>query len=255
MMTFTSVHAVDVNEIIQGYIDNTGGIQAWNDVKGIKMSGEFNQQGMVFPFEVVNLKDGRQYMNFSFQGKEIKQGVFDGESMWNTNFMTMKAERSDAESTENQKLESNDFPFPFIGWKEKGYAVELLGTETKDGSDTYKVKLVKEPITIDGQKIEDVSYYYFDTEAFVPVLIETQIQQGPMKGKINESKLSDYQEVDGLFFPFSLTQGIKDGPETTMVLKTVELNPTVSESDFAMPLETPVTEEAEKTASKTPEND
>jgi hypothetical protein len=36
-----------------------------------------------------------------------------GTRLWSHNFMTMEAEESDAESTANFKLESNDFSKPF----------------------------------------------------------------------------------------------------------------------------------------------
>jgi hypothetical protein len=37
----------------------------------------------------------------------------DGKTMWSTNFMTMKAEKSGAETTANAKLSSEDFQMPF----------------------------------------------------------------------------------------------------------------------------------------------
>jgi len=241
------VHAIEVDEIIDGYVENTGGVEAWGKLAGIKMSGEFNQGGMKFPFEVVKLKNqGQQYMKFTFQGKEIKQGVFNGETMWSTNFMTMKAEQSDAEATANQKLEANDFPDALFNYKQKGYQLELLGSETKEGSEMYKLKLTKEPITIDGKEVESVSYYYFDTDALVPLIVETEIRQGPMKGKVGVTKLSDYQEVDGMYFPFSMTQGVKDGPGAAMIISSVELNPEINDSEFEMPKqEEPVVEKTE----------
>jgi hypothetical protein len=48
--------------------------------------------------------------------------------------------------------------------------------------------------------MDDVFYYYFDTENYLPIVI--QIKQGPMKGQKSVSTMSDYQEVDGVYFPF-----------------------------------------------------
>lgn len=251
--SYASVQAGDMTaeEIVSTYIENTGGADAWNKLSGVKLTGEMNQGGMKFPIEVMQLKDGHQYMKISFQGKELKQGVFDGESMWSTNFMSMKAEKADAEATANQKLEMNDFPFPLFHYKENGYQLELLGKEEKDGAEAYKLKLTREPQTIDGKKVEDVSYYYFDSDALVPVVTESEIKQGPMKGKMGESKLGDYQEVEGLYFPFSMTQGVKDAPGATMVITKIELNPTVDDSEFAMPKEEEAsTKEAKPEADK-----
>ena len=164
---------------------------------------------MEIPLEIVQLKGGEQMTIINFQGMEFKQGVFDGETLWGLNFQTQKAEKSDKEATDNMMLEKNDFPDPFLNYKEKNYTVELLGKEDVEGTETFKIKLVKEPIMVDGQQEEDVSFYYFESENYVPIMMQSEIKSGPQKGQMSELKYSDYQEVDGLYFPFSMTQGFK----------------------------------------------
>jgi hypothetical protein len=222
-------------EIIANYIENTGGAEAWNNLKGLKMTAKVSQGGMEIPIEMVQLKDGRQMTVVSFQGKEIKQGVFDGTRLWSHNFMTMEAEESDAEATANFKLEINDFPNPFLDYEKKGYTVELIGKETIQGAETFKIKLVQEPKMVDGQKEESVSYYFFDTENFVPIAMQSEIQSGPGKGIISEVSFSDYQEVEGLYFPFSMSQGEKDKPGQPITFTTIEVNPEFVDADFAFP--------------------
>ena len=112
------LQAQTADEIIENYFENTGGLDNWKNLEGIKMTAKVNQGGMEIPLEIYNLKDGRQMTKITFQGKEIKQGVFDGETLWSHNFMTMKAEKSDAEETSNFKLNTNDFPDSFIDYKE-----------------------------------------------------------------------------------------------------------------------------------------
>jgi outer membrane lipoprotein-sorting protein len=234
--------AQTADEIVDTYFENIGGKENLKSLQGMKMVAKVNQQGMEIPLEITQLKDGRQMTVINFQGKELKQGVFDGETLWSHNFMTMKAEKSDAESTENFKLNLNDFPDSFMDYKEKGYTVELMGTETIDGAETFKIKLVKEPVTIDGNKEEDVSYYFFDTENFVPIAIQSEIKSGPAKGMMSEVTMSDYQEVDGLYFPFSMTQGVKDQGSSPLTIISIELNPTIDDTAFAFPKETVVDE-------------
>ncbi len=229
--------AQTADEIISTYFENIGGIDKLKAVKGMKMTAKVNQGGMEIPIEIVQLNDGRQMTVINFQGKELKQGVFDGETLWNHNFMTMKAEKSDAEATANFKLNANDFLDPFIDYKEKGYTVELLGKETIDGAEAFKIKLVKEPITVDGKQEEDVSFYFFDTENFVPIAVQSEIKTGQGKGMTQETTMSDYQEVEGLYFPFSMTQGVKGQPGAPITMDTIELNPTVDEAGFAFPEE------------------
>jgi outer membrane lipoprotein-sorting protein len=228
--------AQTADEIIAKFFENTGGLDKWKAVQGTKMSAKVNQQGMEIPFSMINLKDGRQVTIITFQGKEIKQGVYDGSTLWSTNFMNMKAEKSDAEATENFKTNmGSDFPMPFINYKERGYKVELLGKETIDGTETFKVKLTKKPIKVDGQPKDNIEFYYFDTENFVPLVVESEINSGPMKGKMGQAKMSDYQDVNGLLFPFSLSQGVKGEGTQPLTITKVELNPKVEDKDFAFP--------------------
>ncbi|MBR07450.1 MAG: outer membrane lipoprotein-sorting protein [Rickettsiales bacterium] len=230
-----SAQDITVDEILENYFENTGGLENWKALKGVKMTAKLNQGGMEIPLEIVQMSDGRTYTKFSLQGTEIYQGVFDGETLWGINFQNMQAEKSDAETTANYKLNINDFPDSFIDYEEKGYTVELLGTETIDGAETYKVKLVKEPITINGEEQEDVTYYYFDTEAFIPIAQDTEVKQGPQAGIIQRITQSDFDEVEGLYFPFSMTQGVKDGPSQPISIESIEVNPEVDESVFKFP--------------------
>lgn len=231
LLAYTA-QAQTADEIIAKYFENTGGIDKWKALQGIKISAKVNQQGMEIPLTIYQLKDGRQMTVVNFQGKEIKQGVYDGTTLWGTNFMTMKAEKSDAETTENFKVEIGEFPDPFLTYKERGLTVELLGKETIDGSETFKIKLTKKPIKVDGQPTDNISFYYFDAESFVPLMSETEIKSGQMKGKISQTKFSDYQEVNGIMMPFSMAQGVKDLGSQTLTITGYELNPKVDDSAF-----------------------
>ncbi|WP_088341975.1 LolA family protein [Robiginitalea sediminis] len=239
----TSLQAQTADEILDNYFENIGGRENLKAVTGMKMTAKVNQQGMEIPLEIYQLSDGRQMTVIKFQGKEIKQGVFDGETLWSTNFMTMKAEKSDAEATANFKLNTNDFPDSFLDYKDKGYTVEYVGEESVEGTPAYKIKLVKEPLTIDGETKEDVAFYYFDTENYVPIAMESEIHMGPMKGQMSWVTFSDYQEVDGLYFPFSMSQGVKNGGSQPITMETIELNPEVDAAAFAFPEEVAETKE------------
>ncbi|MEO1487003.1 MAG: outer membrane lipoprotein-sorting protein [Bacteroidota bacterium] len=230
-----SLQAQTADEILDNYFENIGGKETLNSLNGMKMKGVGKQQNFEFPIEIVQMKDGRQYFSADIQGKQLKQQVFDGTVLWSTNFMTMKAEKSDAEQTANFKLNTNDFPDSFMDYKEKGYTVELLGKETMDGAETFKIKLVKEPVTVDGKEEDDISFYYFDTENFVPIVVESKITSGPAKGKTAKSTMSDYQEVDGIYFPFSTSQYIDGNLVFTMEMENMELNPEVDNAVFAFP--------------------
>jgi len=234
-----SVNAQTVDEIISNYFENTGGVENWEKIEGIKMNAKVNQGGMEIPIEIVQLKNGKMMTTINFQGQSIKQGVFDGEVLWSTNFMTQKAEKSDEETTNMVKNEMNQFPDPFLNYKEKGFTAELMGTETVDGAETFKIKLTTTPNIIEGKEVPSISYYFFDNENFVPIQVQEEIMEGPGKGMISEVKMSDYQEAGGIYMPYSMTQGVKGQPGAPITMDSIEINPTIDDSEFTFPEEAP----------------
>ncbi len=235
--TATLVSAQDVDQIIGNYLETIGGVDNWKKLQGIKFIGKGIQQGQEFPGYMIMLKDGSQIQAYEIQGKTMKDNVFDGKTLWSTNFQNLKAEKASSEQTNNFKLEANDFPDPFIDYKEKGYAVELLGKETVDGVETHKIKLVKEPHMVDGQELDDIEFYHFDTETNVPIAMETELKSGPAKGQIYKTTYSDYQEVEGLIFAFTTTEYVGEQEIIRISMDSVELNPEVDSSLFAFPEE------------------
>lgn len=227
--SYTST-AQTADEIISKYITTIGGAEKLNALKSVKMEMVTNAQGMEIPVEIFQEKGGKMAVKFIFQGKELTQMASDSETMWSTNFMTMKAEKLDAEATANAKLSNNDFPDPFLDYKTKGYTAEFMGKETKEGTECYKVKFTKKPIMVDGVKSDDVTYYYFETENNLPIAAESEIKQGPSKGQKSLSTMSDYQEVDGIYFPFSMNQGGQ-----VMKVKKITLNPAIDSKVYTFP--------------------
>ena len=238
LLAIQGLHAQTLDEIIDNYFENTGGKDQWEKLEGLKLSAKINQMGMEIPLDIVQLKSGKQLTEINFQGQSIKQGVFDGNVLWSINMMTQKPEKSDQETTDNVKREMGDFPDPFLNYKDKGYVAELIGKEEIDGAECFKIKLTKKPLVIDGNEVENVSFYFFDTENFVPIVVHSEIKSGPMKGQVSEIKMSDYQEVEGLYFPFSMVQGLKGQEGQTITFDQISINPEIEDSEFDFPEET-----------------
>ncbi|MCG9972455.1 outer membrane lipoprotein-sorting protein [Christiangramia crocea] len=226
----SGLNAQTADEIIQSYFDNTGGYENWGNLEGVKMTGVAKTQGMDIPVEIYQLEGGEQLIKIDVQGQQLTQLAFDGETAWTTNFMTMKPEKSDSETTENIKRQSKDFPSPFYNYKEKGYEVEMMGTETMEGTEVYKIKLTQQPVLVNGKEEPNVTYYFFDTENNVIIASESEIKMGPMKGQTNKSTLSGYQEVDGLYFPFDLTM-----MGSSISIEEIQLNPEIDDDMFEFP--------------------
>jgi len=228
--------AQTADEIVEGYLEAIGGVDKLKSIEGVKTTLNVSQMGMEIPMEIVRMKDGRTITSMSLQGQTYHQQTYDGETLWGHNMMTQQPEKMDAEMTANFKLSTNDFPNEFVDYKEKGYTVELVGKETLDGTETFKIKVIKEPIMVDGKQEDDIPFYYFDTENMVPLAMTAEVKAGQGKGMIQKISFSDYQEVDGIYFPHSMSVGAEGQPTTVpMTITKIELNPTVEASSFSFP--------------------
>ncbi len=226
----TQAQDITADEIINNYLETIGGADAWAKVKGTKRVGVLKMQGMEIPFTEHMYTDGKMSMEIDLSGNKMVWAAYDGETLWQRNQMTMLAEKSDSEATANFKREMKDFPSPFLNYADKGYSIELLGTETVDGTECYKVQLTKDQTMVNGEAQDNKPIFYFDTETFVPIIVETTIPIGPMAGQKMKAAMGDYQEVNGLYFPF-----VSGSDMQSEVVSEIEVNPEVDASIFEMP--------------------
>jgi len=235
LMLTVNLQAQTAEEIVANYIETIGGAEKLGAITSTRSTGKIALGQMQLPVTMIQT-NGKVMAKAEFQGMTFYQGVYDGETMWSTNQMTMAPEKATSEDTANYALEMNDFPDPLYNYKEKGYVIELIGSETMEGTDTFKVKVVKEPVTVDGVQKDNVAYYYFEKDNFVPIAIESEVNSGPLKGQTAITKLSDYQEVDGVYFPFAILETVKGSPDGQQItLEKVEINPKVDETIFVFP--------------------
>ena len=152
--------------------------------------------------------------------------------------MTQKAEQADDETTHNVQLSANDFPSDLYNYEAKAYKVEYLGEENMEGTDTYKIKMTKEPALIDGQEVATEVFYYFDKDSGALLFQEEEVKQGPGKGVISQITMSDYDEVNGLYFPFSISQGVKGQGSQPIIIEKIETDVDIDEDVFEFPEDT-----------------
>lgn len=234
LLASSTTFAQTADEVIEKYFTAIGGKEKLLALKSAKMTAKIKAQGQEFPVVMLQKAPNLQKMVLVFQGKEITQMAFDGNEGWSTNFMTMKPEKIEAEESENMKLEM-DFPDAFLDYKSKGYSILLEGSENIEGTDCHKIKLTKKPVKVDGKEEENFSYYYFDKENNVPIMQKTISKKGQMKGVAIDTFLSDYQEINGLFFAFTISQKVNGQEMANIAVEKMELNVEIPTSEFSFP--------------------
>ena len=237
LMATTAIFAQSPDEIIDNYYEVIGGKEAWSALKNQEMTVTVKvpAQGLELPGSMINTNKGQMKVSFSFQGMNIVQPAFDGETGWQTNFMTMQAEKMDEQTNQIYKDQAADFPDGLIAYKEKGYSISKEADETIEGTDCYVLKLIKKPLMIEGKEEDNVSYHYFDKDTGVLLMTKTIGVMGPMKGVASETYFSDYQEVNGMYFAMAIEQKMGGQTAASIVVEKVEVNVDVDDSEFAFP--------------------
>lgn len=221
-----NIYAQAANEIVDIYIERSGGRVAWDTLRTIQMDATVKLAGVALPISIYNTNTGKQAIMVDYNDKRFAQLAFDGETYWTTDPRTMTPRIESPEVTANVKKTINDFPSPLINYEKNYYQLEYDGIVTVDSMQTFKIRIIKDPIKINGQEVENISYYYFDTNNYRPVKVE---EMQPT-GKVETFRLSDYQQVEAYTFPFTIAR------DTTVVeIKSISLNPSIDGDIFEFP--------------------
>ncbi len=224
--------------IMELYIKHSGGQDRWEQIQSMQVKGmaKLISQKMELPFERIMDQQGRQIVKLKINGMDYVSIAHDGEQVWGSNQLMEPALKGQDE-TANTKALVNDFPFPGFNWKERGYQIELMGKAQIKDTETYEIKLTKQPQLVEGEAIENVVHLFFDTQTYLPILSQTVLVSGPQKGKVQQSYLKDYRLIDGCLYPFvtELQYAEESEPFQILITENVEWNLTFEDSVYKMP--------------------
>lgn len=219
--------SLTVDEIIAKNIQARGGLERIRSVKTIRSSGKITAGDFRARFVQENLRPSEVREEFIIQGMaEIE--AFDGKTGWRVSPFEGRKD-PDRLSADDMKglIEAADIDGQLVDYKNKDHRAELIGHDPVEGTDCYKIKL-----TLSNG---DVKYYYIDTDSFLELKVETE---RTIRGTVQygETYYGDYEEVDGIYFPFAFEQGQKGNPfRTKLTVDKVEINVPIAGSLFVMP--------------------
>lgn len=221
-----TVSAQSVDDIINNYFENTGGKDAWKSLESMKMTGTSSMQGMEFPITIYSKRPNYEKLEVQVQGMQIVES-YDGTTAWSINPFMGNATATKADEEVNKEAAKKTFEDELLNYADKGHKVERLDDAEIEGTQTYQLKLTK--------KSGDEQIYFFDQENFVPIMIKSFANAGPMKGAAIETYLSDYTEVENLMIPHSIEQKINGQTFMQASMDSISLNPEIDDQIFAFP--------------------
>ncbi len=220
--------AQTLDEVLAKHYEARGGLEKITAVSSARITGTMSMGGgMEAPFIWQWKRPNKLRLEFTVQGVTGVQ-AYDGQTGW----MIMPfLGSSDPEKMPGDQLadlrEQADFEGELVNWKAKGHQVELLGREKVEGTDAFKLKVVKS----NG----DVTFVYLDAEYFLEIKGEGKRTLRGQELEF-ESSIGDYKEVGGLMIPHSMSSRAKGAPVgQTVTFTKVELDVPLDDSLFAMP--------------------
>lgn len=215
----TQSFAQKVDEIIQKHIVAIGGEENWKKVNTMKMEGSVSAQGMEIGVTqtIVHNKGMRQ--DISVMGM-TGYTIMTPTEGWN--FMPFGGQTEPEAMTADMVNEGKsklDIQGDLIDYKTKGTKIDLLGKDDVEGTEVFKLKVVKK----DGKE----KTLFIDTKNYFVI---REIEKIKADGKEMEVPVdySNYQkQSNGIVFPMTL--GTQQGEVT---FKNIEINAKVDESIF-----------------------
>lgn len=148
--------------------------------------------------------------NVLFAGNSVNKNVFDGTK----GYAMAQGQKIEFNADQIKEAKENSHPFPEL--KNKAVAVE--GIEPYDNGKAYKVKM------------SDKKTSFFDTKTGLKTKDVVVQEQGGQKFT-TEVNYSNYKDVNGIKFPFTMT--ISFGPQNIdFNVSEVKINEGVSDEDF-----------------------
>jgi hypothetical protein len=219
--------AQTLDDIIAKNIAARGGLERWQKVTTLRITGVVNDGGT----EIVTLQENKRpakiRSEFTIQGMTGIQ-AWDGSAGWQ---LMPFGGRRDPElvSSDDIKslIEDADIEGPLVNWREKGHKVEYLGVESVDGTDAHKLRITR--------RNGDLTYVYIDAEHYLEIRVENVRK---IRGAESELRtdVGNYETVEGLVIPFLFESGQKGSPGTQKLRVTkVEVNVPIEDGRFAFP--------------------
>ena len=234
-MAFFSIaaNAQTVDEVIAKNIQAKGGADKLKSVRSLRTTAKFSQGSFRADFRQENKRADKVREEFIIQGLAQVQ-AYDGKTGWQ---ISPFGGRKDPELLSQDDLKSlvvdADIDGPLVDYKEKGHKAELVGHDSMEGTDCFKIKL--------SMKNGDVRYYYLDADSFLELKVEIQTM---IRGALQENELyyGDYEQVNGIFYPFAVEQAQKASASRAQIsVQKIEHNIPLEDAHFSMPVSKPET--------------
>ena len=203
---------ITVGSILTKYVDAIGGKAKLEGVNSYHMNAEAEMQGMKLNLEMKKTDKKQSMQDLKVMGNSMSKQVLNGDS----GYVVVQGQRKEMDATELETASTEADPFPELNYNSDSAILE--GIEDVNGQQAYKIK------------ISDKKTAFFNTETGLKV---QEIMKVEAMGQeiISTINYSDYKEVNGILFPYTISQSM--GPQAIdFTVSEIKINEGVSDADF-----------------------
>lgn len=220
--------AETLDEILDKHWAAQGGKDKIAAVQTAKITAKQIAGPQEIPLTLYWKRPNKFRMEMTLQGMTGIQ-AYDGDTAWMVMpFMGKNdPEAMTGDDKKGMEDQSDMIEGPLFNWKEKGHQAELVGKESVEGTEAWKVKLTR--------KGGEVTYTWFDAESMLAIKQDGKRKRGDQEFEF-EASMGDYKESGGIMFAHSMEQKVKGAPQGMMfAIDKIELGVEVQDSLFKMP--------------------
>ena len=198
---------------------------------------------MELPFKMIIKRPGKTRMEATIQGNTMVQ-AYNGKDGWAiTPWIGTMDPQDVGEEQLKQFKDQSDMDGKLFNWKDKGYTVELIGTEDMEGTEVYKIKLIEKPDK-EGEE-GDVTFYFIDSDSFVILKASTKmiVQGNEME---SETFQSNYKQINGVAIAFSMETKMGGNSMSQIVIDEIKFDEEIDDKIFDRPEKKEVTKKEEE---------
>ncbi len=154
-----STKAQTLDEVVNKHITAMGGAAKLKALNTQISEGSMSIQGMDFPLKVINLNQKAMRIEFEAMGTKNVQ-VITAKGGWM--FLPVQQQQAPVDSDPADLADSQrdlDLTGELVDYKAKGHTAELIGKETIDGKELYKIKLTRKDASISNYFVDPSSWY------------------------------------------------------------------------------------------------
>lgn len=226
------VHALTVDEIVAKNAEARGGLDKIEAIKTLRVQGQIRVGGDFGSFDLglIQVKKAPDSVRNEASVQGLTQvEVWNGKQGWRIDpFQGRKDAEHMTDDDARGLADDAGIAGPLINYKAQGNTIDYRGTEDVDGTQAHKLK-----VTL---KNGDVQTVFLDPDHFIEIRV---VSQRKVRGTEVEdtTDFGDYERVDGVFFPFSITTQTKgQGGQQQVTIEKAEANVAVDDSLFAFPV-------------------